>query len=64
MSAPGVNVGRPVFDNASGPRTANSTKAPLIEERRERDCALKESADQIPMPLKLIVAALMGASRG
>jgi hypothetical protein len=59
-----VNVGRSVFDNASGARSANSGKAPPSEERRERDSALKEASDQIPMPLKLIVAALMGASRG
>jgi len=57
-------VGRSVFDNASGLRTANSGKTLPSEERRERDSALKEPCDQIPMPLKLIVAALMGASRG
>jgi hypothetical protein len=52
---------RPAFDNASNLQSANPR---LSEERRERDKALKDSRDRIPMPLKLIIAALMGASRG
>jgi hypothetical protein len=55
---------RPVFDNASNLQSANLGKVRLSEERRERDKGLKDSSDRIPMPLKLIIAALMGASRG
>jgi hypothetical protein len=55
---------RPVFDDASNLQSANLGKARLSEERRERDKGLKDSCDRIPMPLKLIIAALMGASRG
>jgi hypothetical protein len=55
---------RPVFDNASNLQSANPGKVRLSEERRERDKGLKDSSDRIPMPLKLIIAALMGASRG
>ena len=57
-------MGRPVFDDASGARSAKPGKTPAPEERREHDNALKEPSDRIPMPLKLIVAALMGVSRG
>jgi hypothetical protein len=57
-------VERPVFDNASNHQSANLGKARLSEEHRERDKAFKDSCDRIPMPLKLIIAALMGASRG
>jgi hypothetical protein len=57
-------VGRPVLDEADGPRSANPHKRHLAEECRERDKALNDRSDRIPMPLKLIIAALMGASRG
>jgi hypothetical protein len=64
MSVLGVNVGRPNFKEACGPQAANARKAPFTEECRERDVPLKDSPDRIPMTLKLIMAGLMGASRG
>jgi hypothetical protein len=57
-------VGRHAFDDAGSPQSANPRKARLSEERRERDNAFQDPSDRIPMPLKLIIAALMGASRG
>lgn len=53
---------QPVFDDTDGPRSANPGK-PVAEACRERENALNDRSDRIPMPLRLIVAALMGASR-
>ena len=66
MSAEVRIVERAVFNDAGGPRCVGPRKVALAEERRERDRdnASQESADRVPMPLKLIFAALMGASRG